>query len=167
MREQIQLQAAAEDSLVGNLKTEIMSSHGEEIRSVQELLSRSTSELARNIHEVSVAVESTSNSLRTEIRREVERIRSELDAERSQSEQHSGLLGVVEARGAAVQHRMDDIEQKLEDMKRDSLAHTTLLQTQLDSGVNTEREKAIFNRLEAAEVRSRQAADSRETAALR
>lgn len=126
-REQIQLQAATADSSLLGLRKELIALQGEEVRSLQEQLSRSASELAKNVQDVSTTVEMSSSTLRGEFRRDMERLRSEFDSERSQAEQRAGYLGMVEARSQATMTRVEEVERKLDSVRSgasDPLMHT-------------------------------------------
>lgn len=102
-REQLQLQEATADASFSAFRKELIALQGDEVRSLQEQLGRGTADLARNLQDVQRCLE-----------REVDRLRADLEAERAQSEQRAGYLGILESRNQAALRRMDDVERRLD-----------------------------------------------------
>eukprot|EP00928_Gymnodinium_smaydae_P034787 TRINITY_DN24582_c0_g1_i1.p1 TRINITY_DN24582_c0_g1~~TRINITY_DN24582_c0_g1_i1.p1 ORF type:complete len:878 (-),score=213.64 TRINITY_DN24582_c0_g1_i1:161-2740(-) len=113
-REQMQLMSSANETQLGNLRKELVHLQNEEMRGLQTQLTRGTSDLAMTVREVQSNAETIASSLRGELRREMERFRSELDVERSHAEQRAGHLGLIEARSHTAMRRVEDVERKID-----------------------------------------------------
>jgi len=111
-----------------SVRKELFDLKAEEVRGLQEQLGRNTAELSRSILDVANSVGTKSNSSGSELAREVQKLRNELDYELNQSEQQAGRLGLIEARSAASSRRVDELERKCEGSDRQFLDQTQRFQ---------------------------------------
>jgi len=116
-REQLRLQTSSNEGALAGLRKDLVALQSSEVGSLSEQLHRHVSELTRNIQEVSNSVDTMGNCLRSELRREVERLATELELERAQAEQRSGLQ---EARGSVTGKRLETVESQMEELRRTS-----------------------------------------------
>jgi len=105
-QEQLSRQASKSEVAVNNLRKEFLSQQGEEVRQLQEQLSRSTQDLAKTFQELANVVEDTEKSLRSELRREIQKLRSDVGSPEEV---------------AAPAGRLSELEKQLEDVRRQSI----------------------------------------------
>lgn len=140
MSEQIQLQASSTESLqagLGGIRAELSSQQASEMR---ELCGRFT------------VVEASAGKLRSEMTSEVAKVRSEMESERSRFETRVGQLSAIELQTSAVARRVEEAERRLDEVRRDHLSETTVLQGRLDAATALTRpDSALQGRVELLE----------------
>lgn len=110
--ETLQRQETKNEATLGSLRKEFLSQQGEEARNLQEHVSRSHRELSRTFEQMAGTIEQTSNTLRGEIRREVDKLRAELTSSSLRSSQ------VPESGKGEVDGRLDNLQKQLEDVRK-------------------------------------------------
>eukprot|EP00450_Noctiluca_scintillans_P030569 CAMPEP_0194543782 /NCGR_PEP_ID=MMETSP0253-20130528/86396_1 /TAXON_ID=2966 /ORGANISM="Noctiluca scintillans" /LENGTH=679 /DNA_ID=CAMNT_0039390583 /DNA_START=1 /DNA_END=2040 /DNA_ORIENTATION=- len=108
--------------------------------------------LARNLQDVTRVLEQTGTSLRAELRREVERLRSDLDVQVSQNEARACQMASVMGRCDDTERRMSELEQQLESSVQRALS--TPADTRQDSADRVEAVERAVRELDVSVKRA-------------